>query len=129
MKALSPRLRHRITFQEQVESRDSEGVLTVTWENVWLDSDTELVDVPAEVLTGPGREFNATGQVHAETSARINLRWFPGLDPTWRILWDGEFDSDNIYSGEVYNIGSIEMDTTARREYRLRCTAGVNDGQ
>lgn len=113
------RYRHRITFQDQIEVRDSEGVLTTSWENVWLDSETELADVPAEVLTGPGREFNATGQVHAETSARINTRWFPGLQPTWRIQWDGQ----------VFNIGSIETDRTARREYRLRVTGGVNDGQ
>jgi len=119
MSALAPRLRHRITFQEQVETRDSEGVLTVSWENAWLDSDTELVDVPAEVLTGAGREFNASGQVQAETTARITLRWFNGLVPTWRILWDGH----------VYNIGSIETDATARREWRLRCTGGVSDGQ
>lgn len=119
MKALGPRMRHRITFQEQVETRDSEGAISITWQNVWLDSETELAGVPAEVLTGPGREFNAAGQVQAETTARINLRWFPGLDPEWRILWDGH----------VYNIGSIETDATARREYRLRCTGGVNDGQ
>lgn len=119
MKALGPRLRHRITFQEQVETRDSEGAVVIDWEIVWLDSETELADVPAEVLTGPGREFNAGGQVNAETTARINLRWFNGLDPAWRILWDGH----------TYNIGSIETDATARREYRLRCTGGVNDGQ
>jgi SPP1 family predicted phage head-tail adaptor len=119
MKALAPRLRHRITFQSQQEVRDSEGAVSIEWANAWLDSETELADVPAEVLTGPGREFNAGGQVQAETTARINLRWFPGLDPEWRILWDGH----------VYNIGSIETDATARREYRLRCTGGVNDGQ
>lgn len=111
--------RHAITFQAQVETRDSEGAIEIGWENAWLDSETELADVPAEVLTGPGREFNAGGQVQAETTARINLPWFPGLDPEWRILWDGH----------VYNIGSIETDVTARREYRLRCSGGVNDGQ
>lgn len=118
MRLLAPRLRHRITFQEQVETRDSEGAIQIGWENA-TSGGVELADVPAEVLTGPGREFNAGGQVQAETTARINLRWFEGLDPEWRILWDGH----------VYNIGSIETDATARREYRLRCTGGVNDGQ
>lgn len=111
--------RHRITFQEQVETRDSEGAVSIAWANVWLDSDTELADVPAEVLTGAGREFNASGQVQAETAARVSLPWFDGLQASWRIQWDGQ----------VFNIGSIETDATARREYRLRCTAGVNDGQ
>lgn len=111
--------RQRITIQEKVQAQDPvTGEITVTWANVILDSNTELDSVPAEVLTGPGREFIESGARQAETTARINLRWFPGLLPTWRILWDGR----------VYNITSIETDATARREWRLRCTDGVNDG-
>lgn len=119
MTTLAPRLRHRITFEEQVNVRDSEGVLSTSWDTVYLDSDTPLQAVPAEVLTGPGREFNASGQVQAELAARITCRWFPGLDASWRIVWDGN----------VYNIGTWDTDATGRREYRIRCTAGVNDGQ
>lgn len=119
MGALAPRLRHRITFQEQVETRDSEGAVSIGWETVWLDSETELADVPAEVLTGAGREFNASGKVQSEIAARVACRWFPGLDSSWRILW----------AGQVLNIGGVETDATGRREYRLRCTAGVTDGQ
>lgn len=119
MSTLAPRLRHRITFQEQLNYRDSEGVEQTTWQNVWLDTETELADWPAEVLTGPGKEFVASGAVQAETAARINCRWFPEIKASWRILWDGL----------VYNIGTWDTDRTARREYRIRCTAGVNDGQ
>jgi hypothetical protein len=36
-----------------------------------------------------------------------------------RILWDGN----------IYNIKSIETDLSGRQEYRLRCSAGNNDGQ
>lgn len=115
----SQRYRHRIAFQSREEVFDSEtGDNTFEWDAVFLDSDTPLDSVPAEVLTGPGREFNAADAKQAETTARINLRWFPGLQPTWRILWDGK----------VYDITSIETDATARREYRLRCKDGVNDG-
>lgn len=117
---LASRLRHRIEFQELVEEQDSEtGAIETSWQTAYLDSDTLLDSVPAEVLTGPGREFRNSGTTQAETSARINLRWFPGLLPTWRILWDGR----------IFNIQSIETDTTARREYRLRCIDGVNDGR
>jgi SPP1 family predicted phage head-tail adaptor len=90
----------------------------LTWATVWLDSNTELDSVPAEVLTGPGREFIQSSAKQAETTARINFRWFPGLLPTMRILWDGK----------VYDITSIETDATARREYRLRCKDGLSDG-
>ena len=113
------RYRHRVGFKEQVAAQDSEtGAIERTWETVYLDSDTPLESVPAEVLTGPGREFNAADTKQAETSARINLRWFPGLLPSWRIEWDGR----------LYDILSIEVDRTARREYRLRCKEGVTDG-
>lgn len=113
------RYRHRIEFQRKVETQNPQtGAISYTWQTVWLDSDTPLNAVPAEVLTGPGRELYAADAKQAETTARINLRWFPGLLPTWRVLWDGK----------VYDITSIETDATARREYRLRCKDGVNDG-
>lgn len=116
---LANRLRHRVHIQEQVETQNSNtGAITKAWQTVYLDSDTPLDSVPAEVLTGPGREFNASGAIQAEVAARINLRWFPGLAQSMRILWDGR----------IYNIGSIETDRTARREYRLKVTGGVNAG-
>lgn len=117
---LSHRLRHRVTIQEQVETQDSNtGAVSVAWENVWLDSNTELENIHAEVLTGAGKEMIEGAARQGEIAARINMRWFPGLTLAMRVLWDGN----------VYNIKSIETDATARREYRLRCTAGVNDGQ
>jgi len=117
---LSHRLRHRVAIQEQVETQDSNtGAMSIAWETVMLDSDTILSAVPAEVLTGAGRELEQGATTQGEIAARINLRWFPGLTQAMRILWDGQ----------IFNIHSIETDATARREYRLKCTAGVNDGQ
>ena len=113
------RLRMRVAIQERIETQDAvTGEMLATWQNVWLDSDTELDSVPAEVLTGPGRELVAANAMQAETSARINMRWFPGLTQAMRILWDGK----------VYNIRSIETDRTGRMEYRTTCTDGVNAG-
>jgi head-tail adaptor len=114
-------LRHRITFQEQVTFRDSNGDQVIDWQTVVLGTGEELEDVPAEVLTGPGREFNNSGAVQSDVAARITCRWFPGgIKSSWRILWD-DF---------VFNVGGIpDTDLTGRREYRIRCTAGMNDGQ
>lgn len=106
--------RHRIAFQQQVETRDDNGGVVVTWETV-----QGLGAVPAEVLTGPGRELVAANAQQAETVARINCRWFPELQSTWRILWDGK----------IYNIRPPETDSTGRREYRIQCTDGLNDGR
>lgn len=121
---LSHRLLHRITFQERLaDTVDSNGIrVTGGWDTVYLDSDTPLDNVPAEVLTGPGREWIAAGATQAEVAARINCRWFPADERTmaaWRILWDGR----------IYNIVSAETDATARREWRLRVMYGPSEGQ
>lgn len=113
------RYRHRVEFQRKVSTQNPQtGAITYTWETVWLDSDTPLNAVPAEVLTGPGREFYAADAKQAETTARINLRYLDGVLPTWRVLWDSK----------VFDIVSIESDATARRELRLRVKDGPNDG-
>lgn len=115
---LTHRLTHRIAIQEATETQDTTtGAVSVSWGNATLGG-VEMSAVPAEVLTGPGREFRESGAEQAETTARINTRWFPGLTSKMRIVWDGK----------TYNIKSIETDATGRREYRLRCTEGVNAG-
>lgn len=117
---LAYRMRHRIEFQRQVHTQDPEtGEVITTWETVLFSG---RPDVPAEVLTGPGRELIAADAKQAETTARINCRWFP-VDRlelyAWRILWEGR----------IYNIASAETDATARREWRLRCSDGLTDGR
>lgn len=113
------RYRHRVEFQERIQEQDSEtGAISYAWATVVLEDGTELDAYPAEVLTGPGREFSAAAAKQAETDARINLPWFPGLSAAWRLVWEGR----------NYDITGIELDRTARREYRLRCKEGANDG-
>ena len=110
---LAYRLRHRVSIQELVEVQDTTtGAVTRGWEDVYTN-------VPAEVLTGPGKEFVQSGATQGEITARINMRWFPGLTQKMRIVWDMS----------VYNIVSIETDMTGRQEYRLKCSSGVTDGQ
>ena len=116
---LTDRLRHRVTIQQRIITQDFQtGETVTTWENVWLDSETELVDVPAQILTGPGREIMGAGSKQAEDTVRINLRWFPGFNVGWRVLWDGH----------VYDVTSVEYDSTTRKEMRLRATGGLSEG-
>ncbi|HIE0562184.1 TPA: phage head closure protein [Pseudomonas aeruginosa] len=117
---LTNRLRHRITFQAQEQQQDSEtGDVLLVWVDASLSDGTLLVDVPAEVLTGAGREFMAANTKQNETDARVNLRWFPDLDMSWRVLWQGQ----------PFTITGADMDATGRKEWRLRCAAGVTDGR
>lgn len=129
MTVLAPKLRHRITFQRHETARNSDGVLSGEWVDVELEGGLSLANWPAEVLTGPGREARASGQVLSEIKARITCRWFPGLDAGWRILYDGEFDSELRYTGQVWNVATWETDITGRREYRIVCTTGLNEGE
>lgn len=113
---------HRVHLQEKVETQDPvTGSITHAWTTFYIDgnSDKPADSVPAEVLTGPGKEQIAADAKQAQTTARINLPWFAGLLPTMRILWDGR----------VYDITSIEIDRTARMQYRLTCTDGLTDGE
>jgi len=110
------RLRHRVTLQKPVKSQNaSSGGSTVTWEDVTLG-------VPAEVLTGGGKESVNSGATQNEIAARVNIRWF-NIDPlvlcTYRILWDGR----------IFAIKAAETDATARREWRLKCVDGLTDGR
>lgn len=121
MRGINPgRYRHRVEIQYPVDAQDSDtGANTRTFMTFYLDSDTPLDSVPAEVLTGPGRQLHAAGTKLAETTARISMRWFDGLTPDMRVLWDGK----------TFDIISIETDTTARLEYRLNCKDGLTDGR
>ncbi|AMG90787.1 phage head-tail joining protein [Bordetella bronchiseptica 980-2] len=123
---LAHRLRHRVTFEAKGEPlRDENGFIipgTGGWRPVVLADGLRLEDVPAEVLTGHGREFQGGSATQAEVSARVNLRWFPAsptLLASWRLIWDGQ----------IFNIQSAETDATARREWRLRCVDGPSEGQ
>jgi head-tail adaptor len=79
-----------------------------------------FANVPAEVLTGPGREDVAAGAERAETDARINLRWLPGIDTQMRVIWESEPNGKR----PEFAIQSMELDATGMREIRLRCVHG-----
>lgn len=119
---LAYRYRHRITLQSKQEGQDPvSGAPTHTWQTVTLGDGTVLDAVPANVLTGPGRENTAANAPQAQVDARINIRWFPVSDTelaNWRALWDGR----------IFDIQGVTTDETARREWRLTATHGVNDG-
>lgn len=107
------RYRHRVTIQRQVQTQDSNtGDIGIDWADVYAD-------VPAEVLSGPGREVAADQTTIAETDARINFAWLPDVDQSMRVIW----------GGQPFNILSIDLDRTARRELRLRCKSGATDGR
>lgn len=105
-------LRHRVLIQEQVTSRDSDGVEQTAWEDV--------ATVWASVEPLSAREFIQSGQTQAAVTARITIRYRAGLLASMRL----------VNRGQVFNIAGLLPDKASGLEYiTIPVSAGVNDGQ
>ncbi|QNH21257.1 Phage head-tail joining protein [Xanthomonas sp. GW] len=105
-------LRHRVLIQQQVTTRDSDGVSQTAWQDV--------AAVWAAVEPLSAREFVQSSQTQAAVTARITIRYRAGLAPTMRIL----------HRGQVFNIAGLLPDKASGLEYiTIPVAAGVNDGQ
>jgi len=103
---------HRVELQNQVSTRDEDGILTTTWQTV------DTVWASVEPLSA--REFIQSGQGQAAVTARVTIRYRPDVDASWRAL----------HRGKVYNIAGVLADRDSGLEYlTLPVSTGVNDGQ
>ena len=108
------RLRHRVTLESRVISRDSNGDRVSVWVPV-----TGAALMPAEVLTGPGREALAAGQLQSDVAARITVRKCAAVaSPHGMRLWHGQ---------DLYHIATFFDDATGTRWRTLVCTTGTRD--
>ena len=62
-------LRHRVLIQQQVTTRDEDGVQTTSW--------LDVATVWASVEPLSAREFIQSGQTQAAVTARITIRYPP----------------------------------------------------
>lgn len=105
-------LRHRVLIQQQVTTRDSDGVSQTAW--------VDVATVWASVDPLSAREFIQSGQTQAAITARITIRYRAGLQASMRML----------HRGLVYNIAGLLPDRASGLEYiTIPVSAGVNDGQ
>lgn len=105
-------LRHRVLIQQQVTTRDEDGVQTTSW--------VDVATVWASVEPLSAREFIQSGQTQAAVTARITIRYRAGLLPTMRL----------VHRGQTYNIAGLLPDKASGLEYiTIPVSAGVNDGQ
>lgn len=72
------RLRHRIEIDSKVSAQDATGDPVPTWVP-WATR------VPAEIAAFSGREFFGMNQILAQATAKITIRYRPGIDATMRI--------------------------------------------
>ena len=95
-------LRHRITIQKSLSSRDSFGADVPDWEDV--------ATVWASVEPLSGREFFAAKQINAEISTKITLRYLTGVQSEMRIVFkDRVFNIITVINSEERNISLVLM--------------------
>lgn len=98
-------LDQRIVIERLVEGYDELGQPI----NDWLP----IVTTWAAVEPLVGREYIAAGALLSEVTARISLRYRPGITAADRVIHDGK----------VYGITSVADVHSSRRELHLMCKA------
>lgn len=108
------KLRHRVRAERTVEATDGAGGVVTTW--------VPLAAFWAQVETVGGREALRSGQILADTQARINTHWSP---TTASMTANDRL----IYNNTIYSIVSPPADLTGNKEWiQFVCSAGLNDG-
>ncbi|HHA2913483.1 TPA: phage head closure protein [Stenotrophomonas maltophilia] len=106
------KLRHRVLIQQQVTTRDGDGVEQTAW--------VDVATVWASVEPLSAREFIQSGQTQSAVTARITMRYRDGLSPSMRLA----------HRGEIFNIAGLLPDKVSGLEYiTIPVSSGVNDGQ
>lgn len=91
-------LRHRITIQQQVKGRDTDGGVIVIWSNL------ATVWAAVEPLSGAERQVENSDQLLASRLTQFKIRKRDGLDTTMRIIFSGQtFDLQQIIHVETRN--------------------------
>lgn len=98
-------LDQRIVIERLIEGFDELGQPI----NQWLPIVTTWAHV--EPLTG--REYIAAGALLSEVTARISLRYRPGITAADRV----------IHNGKVYGVEAVADVHSSRRELQLQCRA------
>lgn len=96
------KLRHRITLQECIASRDSFGAEVLTW--------VDIATVWASVSPISGKEYFAAHQINAEVTTKITMRYRPGTTPNMRAVFQNRlFYIVSVINPEEKNIALILM--------------------
>lgn len=91
-------LRHRITIQESVQTRDTDGAVLDTWGNV------ATVWAAVEPQSGSEQFVQNEDQVLASRLTRFRIRKRAGLNTKMRVVFGGQvFDLRQIIHVEANN--------------------------
>ncbi|MGY4892378.1 UNVERIFIED_CONTAM: head-tail adaptor protein [Xanthomonas axonopodis] len=119
MSLAAGKLRHRIRIEQQVITRDDDGVQTMTWQPIHAST------LAAAIEPLSAREFIAAGAGQGEITARITIRHRAGILASMRAV-----HVRNGADSEIYNIQGALADRESGLEYlTLPVSTGTNDGQ
>ena len=91
------KLRHRITLQDYVSSKNSFGEESKVW--------SDFAEVSASVEPLSGKELFAAQQLHAETTTQIIIRYIEGLNTKMRVIFKSkEYDILHISNKGERNV-------------------------
>lgn len=113
------KLKHRVDIQTRSDVRNEEtGASIPTWVSI-----AENVFAGIEPLSV--REFLSASSSQSEVTARITIRYRPGIDATLRLI-----GKTRPYTGKIFNIHGVLNDKDSGAEYlTLPVSEGVNDGE
>lgn len=113
MSIAAGRLRHRVTIEQKVITRDPDtGAVIPGWQPF-------ATDVAAEVVPLSAKEFIAAQAMQSQVTTRITIRYVTGLLASMRIT----------FRGQVYNIAGILPDNVSGLEWiTIPVSQGTNNG-
>ena len=103
-------LKKRVTIQRRSQSVDEYGGQSVAWQ--------DLATVWASFEPTGGKEDPQSGQVRAVATFKIGMRFFDGLTPADRL----------VYNGRVFDIVNINDVEELHREFDITAREGQNSG-
>ena len=118
-KTTSSRLRHKLTLQQEVQTPDGAGGSVRSWQNV-ADLWAEIIPIggsSSKLNLSAGKEVMVGGQVQAEVSHRILLRYRDGVLPSMRL----------VFESRIFNIRSVANIEERREKLELLVQEGVGN--
>lgn len=111
-------LRHYVMVQNRLETQNSSG------EVEWSFTDWQAMWASIEPLQG--REFLQAAQIGSNLSAKIRVRYFPGITPKMRVKH--AYLSGGISFEDLYDIETVIHINERLREMHLMCVKRESEG-
>ena len=110
-------LRHRVTIEKPIESRDATGAMRQLWQPV--------ADVWASIEPVTGREFFSAAQVQSTISTKVRIRFRVGITEKMRVKHIANRTPEIV---NYYDIAAVIPVFEKRREMVLMCTRWNAEG-